>query len=367
MEKLVNKRLLIVDDDIDIVGIIFDFLTDLFDSIDVAYSVEEAIALLAQYSYAIILLDINLQNRNGAEVVKYIKENADNMNKTASIVIVSGIMTPQFKDIYADRFAGLLMKPFDESELTKIVRDLLIAKNLLSENDLVHEAAPVEVESGDDIPKVKCIGPFPIAELEIKVEQVMKQIAKSAKLKQLFKFLKIDRNASSYVPAHIGLIINISSAICEKMDWNSSKTLEKFVYAAYLHDMSLAHRPDLAHITTILKLEAQGETLSKEDYDLIFEHPNTAANLIFEMDEIPPDVDVMIRQHHELPHESGFPEKCALQKITALSAVFIVAHHLADYIIENTHWKMEDFIAVNKDKLHGSHFTKIMRLLVDLK
>jgi HD-GYP domain-containing protein (c-di-GMP phosphodiesterase class II) len=114
-------------------------------------------------------------------------------------------------------------------------------------------------------------------------------------------------------------------------------------------------------------LEVLKDTLTEDDYRIVFEHPNIAAKTIAGMNEIPPDVEMMIRQHHELPNQTGFPSKCGFQKITAFSAVFIVAHNLADYILENPKWSMEEFIVKYKSRLHGSHFSKIMRALPEMK
>jgi HD-GYP domain-containing protein (c-di-GMP phosphodiesterase class II) len=188
---------------------------------------------------------------------------------------------------------------------------------------------------------VGCIGPFAVDALKEQVDQVMVQVKKSAKLKSLFKQAKVDRNADNYVSTHIGMIVNISAAICIKMEWSSDKTLEK--------------------------LEVLKEKISEDDYKLVFDHSNIAAKVIENFNEIPPDVEMIIRQHHELPNQTGFPNAIGYQKITPFSAVFIVAHCLTDYIIENPKWAMDEFVKKYRSRLHGSHFTKIMRLLPEIK
>lgn len=349
------KKLLIVEDNVGLVGVLFETLADIFDIIETAYDVDEACKMLSENTFALVILDINLNNRNGAEVVKFVKDNASNSNQETPFVIISGIVTPKFIELYKDRFAAIIMKPFEDLEIRKVIGDIL--SSITSE----------ESASTDDIPDVKCIGPFAVDALKEQVDQVMVQVKKSAKLKSLFKQAKIDRNADNYVSTHIGMIINISAAICIKMEWGSDKTLEKFVYAAYLHDMSLSTRADLARINTFEKLEVLKEKLSEEDYKLVFEHPNIAAKTIANFNEVPPDVEMMIRQHHELPNQTGFPGSVGYQKITPFSAVFIVAHNLADYIIENPKWTMDEFIKKYRSRLHGSHFTKIMRSLLEIK
>ncbi|MBC7538900.1 MAG: hypothetical protein H7281_08765 [Bacteriovorax sp.] len=58
-------------------------------------------------------------------------------------------------------------------------------------------------------------------------------------MKHLFTQMKIDRNIDNYIITHINMLINISTAICMQIEWNTDKTLEKFVYAAYLKDMAM--------------------------------------------------------------------------------------------------------------------------------
>lgn len=354
------RKLLIVEDNVDSMEVFIETFIDLFDIVETAYDVDEACKILAEKTISLIILDINLNNRNGAEVIKFVRDDESNSNKDTPVIIVSGIITPKFIEQNKNRFAAIFMKPFNHFEIRQVIEEILGSRN-------IEDTTSLDDASSEEVPDVIHVGPFAVDALKEQVDQVMIQVKKSAKLKQLFKQAKIDRNMDNYILAHIGIIINISAAICIKMEWNSDKTLEKFVYAAYLHDMSLASRTDLARINTFEKLEVLKDTLSEEDYRIVFDHPNIAAKTIAGINEIPPDVEMMIRQHHELPNQTGFPARCGYQKITPFSAIFIVAHNLADYILDNPKWSMEDFIKTYQSRLHGSHFTRIMRSLLDIK
>jgi response regulator RpfG family c-di-GMP phosphodiesterase len=355
-----EKRLLIIDDNKEIVEVAGEILLDLFDVVESANTVDQAISLLQNQTYSFIVLDINLEGRNGAEVIKYLVENPENSNKEVPFVIISGMITPQFVERNRQRFAGILMKPFAHNELRVIV------ENNLNGVKVETEAVPAG-PTIDEIPYLKCNLPFPIIQLEQRVNKVLDQVRKSSKLKQLFSDLKIDRTGDNYIITHIGMLINIATGICIQMEWNTDKTLEKFVYAAYLHDMALSERPDLAKITTFAQLESLKDKLSAVDYKLVFEHPNIAARSIDNMREIPQDVQLIIKQHHELPKEDGFPAKCSFQKITPLSTVFIIAHDLTEFILANQKWTMEDYIKKSKSKFKGIHFSKILSSLSDIK
>lgn len=355
-----HKKILIVDDNIDIVEILFETLQDLA-IIQTAYNIEEAEKYLVEEEYSALILDINLNNKNGAEVVKFISQSESNLNKNTPVIIISGIITSKFIEQYKNRFSDIFIKPFDLSEFKSSINNIL---NKFNSGSL---EIPTINENIETEPEMLYGGPFVVDSLKVEVDQVLENVKKNGKLKSLFKQVQVDRNSDNYIRSHIGLLINISVAICTKMEWNSDKTLEKFVYAAYLHDLALATRPDLARINTFAKLELIKDRLSEDEYRIVFDHPNIAARMIAGFNEIPPDVDIMIKQHHEFANETGFPTKCGFQKITPFSAVFIVAHSLTDYILENPKWKMEDFIKTHKTRLHGSHFTKIMRFLSEMK
>lgn len=355
------KRILIIDDNVDFVEAMYDHVAPLVDITDTAYNVDEAIQLIKENAFSLILLDINLNNRNGAEIVKFILEN-ENPNKNTPVIILSGIISATFVDHYEKRFAGILIKPFPPSELKEKIKEVL--SQLPTEP--IEEIIPAE-EHHDEHPELHYAGPFEMDKLKEEVKDVLSQVKKNSKLKSLLKQVQVDRSADNYMKAHIGMLINISAAICAKMDWNSEKTLEKFVYASYLHDWALAMRPDLARINTFAKLDLLKDTLTEEDYKIVLDHPNIAAKQIADINEIPPDVDMMIKQHHEFGNETGFPTKCGYQKITPFSAVFIVAHTLTDYIMDHPKWTVEEFLKTNKARLHGSHFTRIMRILPELK
>jgi len=75
---------------------------------------------------------------------------------------------------------------------------------------------------------------------------------------------------------------------------------------------------------------------------------------------------MIVKQHHELPNEKGYPSKLSFSKITPLASVFIMAHDLTHFIIDNPKWTIKDYIAKNKSKYKGAHFSKILAALNDL-
>jgi response regulator RpfG family c-di-GMP phosphodiesterase len=352
------KKLLIVDDNKDIVDIIKEFLSDLYDEVYSASTVDEAQDLLIAHTFSLMTLDINLQGRNGSEVIKFIMDNPENPNKNLPIVLISGMMTPEFVEKNKSRFAGVLTKPFEMSILRKIAEDVKKGPG--------PEKKPVEIKDLNNVPQIKCKMPFTVAQLDEKVEQVLVEIRKENKLKKLFASMKINRDPESYLAVHVGMLINISTAISMKLEWNTEKTLSKFVYASYLHDIALADRNDLAQISDFNDITLKKNELSPADYKLIFEHPNIAATTLSDFRDIPMDVLTIVRQHHELPDGTGYPSKISNKKIIPMSAVFIISHDLTNYILANPKWKLPEYIALAEKKFIGQHFNKALEALAAL-
>lgn len=354
-----EKLLLIVDDNKEIAEVMQEVLAELFDKIIYAPSVDSAKKRLDQFHFSYVILDINLEGRNGAEVVKYLVDHPDNPNNKTPFIIVSGIINPEFIARNSQKFSGILMKPFEHEELRQI-----IIKGLSGNTE--PSAPPAPSPSLEEIPYLKCELPFPIVQLEQKVNKIMEQVKKNTKMKVIFTKMKIDRS-DDFILTHIGLMINIATGISIQMEWNTDRTLEKFVYAAYLHNMALHNRPDLAKIKDKAQLESLKETLSPVDYKMVLEHPNIAGRTIDDIQDFPPDVGMIVRQHHELPKENGFPLGISFAKISPLSTIFIVAHDMAHYIMENEKWTLPDYISKAKIKFKGIHFQKVLSALSEIK
>ena len=362
-----EKVLLIVDDCKDIVEVIEDVLKDQFDRIVTAATVTEAQEKVSNTIFSFIILDIDLDGRNGAEVIKYLMDRPDNQNNNTPVVIVSGIINEQFIERNAPRFAGVIMKPFDHDHLVSVVKKIMEPDESDSIDENLFEEVAGPILETAEVPLPPFDLPFPVPELQSKVKGVLAGLKKNTKLKQLFAEIKIDRSVDSYVMSHIGILINVSTYLCQKLDWSTEKTLEKFVYAAYLHDMAISDRADLARVHgSLFEVSLIQEKVTTADYKLILEHPLYAAKKIEDIPDIPPDVAVIVRQHHELPKENGFPLKVGHTKITPLSTVFIVAHDLTDFILENPNWTIPEFMVKAKAKYKGQHFAKVLSVLNEM-
>ena len=117
-----NMRILVVDDDRHLNGIIKRGLTEETYAVDTAFDGEEAEYLACVNSYDLIILDIMMPKKDGIEVCQSLRGNHIN----------TPILMLTAKDAVEDRVRGLdagaddyLVKPFAFSELLARIRALL--------------------------------------------------------------------------------------------------------------------------------------------------------------------------------------------------------------------------------------------------
>jgi putative two-component system response regulator len=134
-------RIMIVDDDPQIRGVLLRLLSRFSGSVVQAASAEEALLALRATPPDLVLLDIGLPDRNGHAVLGEIRASAD--LRLVPVVILSGAGTREDK-LRALRAGAteFLAKPFDSEELMTRLQSLLQLKSF---TDTLEEAEKVIV------------------------------------------------------------------------------------------------------------------------------------------------------------------------------------------------------------------------------
>jgi response regulator RpfG family c-di-GMP phosphodiesterase len=362
-----KKLLLIIEDNTVMADSLSEFIGDLVDEVIIASTVDEAQDYLLIKSFSLITLDINLKGRNGSEVIKFILDNPENSNKNVPIIIISGMVSPEFIEKNKSRYAGILGKPFQIEDLLETATHALY--NIVESDAVGLVQAEVEstLNSFDKIPFLKCKISLKSSDLDERISLALGKVKLHITPKAILAATKIDRNPINYFAAHTEILVNILLAFAIHLGWNSEKTLSKLIYAAYLHDIALVEKPQLAKIHSMQQLAELVNTLSFQDYKLVFEHPNIAETTLAGLPNIDSDVLAIIRQHHELPNETGFPAKISHKKFIPMSALFIIAADFADYILETPRWNLHVYLTQAKTKYTGIVFLKTFAGLADLK
>jgi excisionase family DNA binding protein len=112
-----KRKVLIVDDDMEIVELLVDVLTrDGRFEVRTATSGYDAGLMTQRFRPDVILLDYMLPDVNGNIVCRTIKKNADFAN--TQIIIVSGVVNPEeIEDLLKSGAAEFVKKPFNIAEL----------------------------------------------------------------------------------------------------------------------------------------------------------------------------------------------------------------------------------------------------------
>lgn len=119
-----GKRLLIVDDEVDIVDLLRDVLTNEGYVVDAAPSAEDALALIHEHIYDAAILDFNLPDMDGVMLHRQIREKDPELANRS--VFMSGLVQSDTNlGYYAAQGAGFLSKPFDIEDVLAAMRNLV--------------------------------------------------------------------------------------------------------------------------------------------------------------------------------------------------------------------------------------------------
>jgi len=141
-------NILVVEDEIDLSKEVADYLSDLNYNCYIANNYQEALNMLDEVDFSLLLIDLKLPDGNGIDLIKYIKKK----KISAGIIILSANNELDTRiealDAGADDF---LIKPFHLSELNARAK-ALIRRNFHKGNNIV-EYGEIKI----DIPKLEVI------------------------------------------------------------------------------------------------------------------------------------------------------------------------------------------------------------------
>lgn len=162
------------------------------------------------------------------------------------------------------------------------------------------------------------------------ISQTAKIISTNQKLTALWERIEM---VGDYPSQLYTLQIMIASLALKKLSWNSEATFMKIGIAAFLQDITLDDLTlikirDYAHFFQVK------DTLSESDRKKFLDHPVAASQLVTKFSEIPPDVDRIVLEQHEMPNGNGFPKMLNATHTGPLSCLFILSGIVAREMLE---------------------------------
>lgn len=210
-------------------------------------------------------------------------------------------------------------------------------------------------------------------DLERMTKESMKRAIKIIELNpSLAESLKmINLNNRNYISTHSTALTCVSCWLANKVGWQKEEVLTKLVLASLIHDITLSDE-EIAKIQDEKEFLDDHFKITVEGVKAWREHPNKAAKIAAHFSEIPRDVDLIIQQHHEQPHGEGMPNHVDHTKISALSALFIIAHDLTGYLLNpnsssaetDIHSTLKKFVCDKSKTYDVGQFASIMQKLV---
>ncbi|MFN8371196.1 MAG: HD domain-containing phosphohydrolase [Bacteriovoracaceae bacterium] len=209
-------------------------------------------------------------------------------------------------------------------------------KDISSKNISFPQAVHICEETHEYIIKsIKTFGLNMDAHKLIKVLTILslQTIKSSPKIEELWN-IQQENNINTISTQYI-LKANISCMLAEMMGWRSNLTFYKLILASLMQDITLLN-PKLVTIKNRPELLSHGNQFTSKEQDNYATHPETAALLASELNMIPPNVDIIIREHHERPDGTGFPKGINYHELSPLSCIFIAAHDVVHFIMSES-------------------------------
>jgi CheY-like chemotaxis protein len=113
-----HRRVLVVDDDLEVRRLLVAALRGRSLLIDEAADGREAIDLLREHSYGVVLLDLIMPGVSGFDVLDAIDTKVAN---APIVLVVSGAESRVIQRLNANKIHGVIRKPFDPQEVADVV------------------------------------------------------------------------------------------------------------------------------------------------------------------------------------------------------------------------------------------------------
>lgn len=120
----------------------------------------------------------------------------------------------------------------------------------------------------------------------------------------------------------------ISQILAEKLEWQSITTKKKLALAAIIMDFNLLDEK-LAKVNDMKDLMLND--YKENSVEGFLYHSDKCADMASQFTQYP-DVDFILKNHHELPNKKGFPHKPHPSKLTPVCSVFNISQFIASKI-----------------------------------
>ncbi|MBN2895943.1 MAG: response regulator [Campylobacterales bacterium] len=289
-----EKKVLFVDDDLEICTKMAQFLSKLFAHVDLAHDGEAALTLYKAAPYHIVITDISMPKMDGLALAKAVRA----LDEEQEILIVSAFSDYHYlSGSIAIGVSGYLLKPFDFEVLTQELYKSLVRVEMRRENRAYKEGLErmVDQKSHD----LELLQQRRIEEYEMTLRSMVEMI----------------ESRDTYTAGHSVRVAEYSVKIAQTMGYDEP-TCALLYKAGILHDIGKIAIPD-----NILLNPQRLEPLEQQ---IIREHVAIGYRLLHNIPIFAPIAEIM-RHHHERYDGTGYPDALSGNAIDPLARIMIVA------------------------------------------
>jgi response regulator RpfG family c-di-GMP phosphodiesterase len=205
-------------------------------------------------------------------------------------------------------------------------------------------------------------------DIELAIEKIMQLIEAEKQIEKILIKIKSNQQQHSYFIQKIKVTSLVANQLAKKLDWHSKLTTDKLIYASILCDLTIAAYPNILSISSLDHFKKIENKLTDSEKKLFINHPQEGAALIKRyFTKAPSETDLLVYQHHELPNGYGFPGGIKADKISPLSALFIIANDFSYYFLNDDDPSISDYM-LKREKLYDYvNFRKILKEISSLK
>lgn len=284
----IRPRILAVDDDETNLNRLVTILgSDV--KLTCAASGEEGLKYLAANKYNLVLLDINMPNMDGFEVLQRIRERDE--LKELPVIIMTSDMDPELE---AEGFAlgatDFIRKPFVPAVIVLRIKRVL-------QYDYLKKNLQHEVERQTELAESRLLAS------ERLFDETVLALVKAIDAKD------------KYTSGHSQRVAEYSKSIAARFGYSGDQ-VQRIYYMGLLHDIGKIGIP--------LEIINKTSRLTDEEYSTIKSHTVIGANILQTIVEFP-ELAIGARSHHERYDGRGYPDGLAGERIPESARIIAVA------------------------------------------
>ncbi|TNF27299.1 MAG: response regulator [Deltaproteobacteria bacterium] len=302
-----------------------------------------------------------ITNLNSAPCDFYLRLNESKMIK---VINRNGIELQDIVNKYDSKGVSKLyvvqsdLEDFNNS-LTKRIEIALDSKEELSTNSRVALAGDAIITVQENLLNFGIKEDFVNHANKI-VDHVLATYSMDTGMNNLIKMIQTANDG--YFLQHSMLTSFLSNIILRNSEWNSVSNQEKITMASLFHDISLKNgeHEDWESKSFLMGINKDNENIPKDFLD----HPQRTVELLSKVPNMP-DLFTIILEHHEKPDGTGFPRGLKANRLSPMSCILIMSHHLSDLIaFKHGEAKLDDEMLSTLDTIYkDGHFVQLLSSL----